>query len=323
MAVEHPDAAAPKFDQGDIVYLVYLLLPFRAFLLFGRMLGWVAMLVRPRARRSVHANFRVAFGQEKTPAEINRLTRLAFEFLHTRLVLVQVAPLLVASGKVAKYFPIEGLDILDRALARGKGAIILGSHVNSLGLLLAAAELRRRGYEVRVPVPEERDAWAPTPFRRFVNRRFGAPRSTSEAIGSFYAQFNLRPLVKLLNSGTVLVMIGDGWHSAGFVDVEFLGRRLPFTNGPLSVAWAAGAPVVPTFSVGTPDHLRFVMEEAYLLDRTRPSRDEIAQKVEQFIGRVEQRMLADIPSWQHWFEDDLFGNLEQWRTTSLRERYTM
>lgn len=323
MTVEHTRAAAPKIDREDFVYLMYLLLPFRAFLFFGRMLGRIAMLLHPAKRRSVHANLQDAFGHEKTPAEINRLTRLAFEFLHMRLVLVPVAPLLLVSGKVAKYFPIEGIEILDRALARGKGAVILGSHVNSLGLLLAAAELRRRGYDIRIPVPSPHDVWAPTPFRRFVNGLHGAPLSISDAVGAFYAQFNVRPLVKLLNGGSALVLIGDGWHSSGFVDVEFLGRRLPFTNGPLSVAWAADAPVVPIFTVGTPDRLRFVIEEMYVLDRTRPARDEVAQRVEQFIGRVEQRILADKPSWQHWFEDDLFNSLEQWRSNSLRDRYKL
>ena len=313
----------PVVDRGDLIYVAYLLLPLRAFLFFGRALGWLEMLIRPNARRSVRTNLTTAFGHTKPRGEIARLTRQAFEFHQMRLLLVMVAPLLVARDVVATRFPIDGLDILDRALAQGKGAVIMGSHVNSIGLLLAAAQLRKWGYDIRCPMPEERDAWAPTPFRRFINRLYGAPSSLSVAIGSFYAQFNVRPLVKLLNGGAVLVMIGDGWHSAGFVDVEFLGRRLPFTNGPVSLAWAAGAPVIPTFSVGTPDRLRFAMEESFVMDRTGPSAKEVERRVTHFIGRVEQRMLADIPSWQHWFEDDLFAVLERWRATSIKERYAM
>ena len=172
-------------------------------------------------------------------------------------------------------------------------------------------------------MPEHRDAWAPTPFRRFVNRLYGAPASLSVAVGAFYAQFNVRPLVKLLNEKVILVLMGDGWHSAGFVDVEFLGRRLPFTNGPISLARVAGCPVVPVFSVGSPDRLHFEIEPYLTMDRSGPPAEEIERKVTQFIGRVEQRMLADVPSWQHWFEADLFSVLERWRSTSIRERYAL
>ena len=317
------DATAPAVDRGDVIYLAYVILPLSAFMAFGRALGWLEMLVRPRSRRAVRANLQEAFGAAKSQGEIGRLTRQAFEFRQVRLLLVQVAPLMAARGQLEKLFPIRDIENLERAVALGKGAIIIGSHVNSIGLLLAAAQLRRRGYDVRCPMPEQRDAWAPTPFRRFVNRLYGAPPSLSVAVGAFYAQFNVRPLVKLLNQRVVLMLIGDGWHSAGFVDVEFLGRRLPFTNGPISLARVAGCPVVPAFSVGAAHHLHFEMEPFFTVDRDGPAADEIGRRVTQFIGRVEQRMLADVPSWQHWFEVDLFSVLEHWRSTSIRERYTL
>ena len=230
---------------------------------------------------------------------------------------------MAARGKLERYFPIHGIENLERALTLKKGAIILGSHVNSIGLFLAAVQLRRRGYDVRCPRPEERDAWPTTAFRRLINRVYGAPPSLSEAIGGFYAQFNIRPLIKLLDEKVVLILIGDGWHSAGFVDVDFLGRRLPFTNGPISLARVADCPVVPAFSVGTPDRLHFELEPFFTVDRVGPAPEEIDRKVTQFVRRVENRMLADIPSWQHWFEQDLFAVLQRWRSTSIGERYAL
>lgn len=316
-------ASTPLVDRGDLIYAAYLLLPLRAFMAFGRALGWLEMLVRPRVRRAVRANLEQAFGTVKSNGEIARLTRQACEFRHMRMLLVQVVPLMAARGELEKHFPIQNIENLERAVALGKGAIIIGSHVNSIGLLLAVVQLRRRGYDVRCPSPEQRDAWPPTLFRRWINRRYGAPSSVRAAIGGFYAQFNVRPLVKLLNQKVILVLMGDGWHSVGFVDVDFLGRRLPFTNGPISLARVAGCPLVPTFSVGTPDRLHFEMEQYFTVDRDAPATDEIERQVTRFIGRVEKRMLADVPSWQHWFEEDMFSVLERWRTTSLRERYAL
>ena len=313
---------APVFDRGDVLYAAYLLLPLSAFFAFGRALGWLEMLVRPRSAAAVRANLTDAFGDVKSPREIQRLARKVFEYHQTRVLLAQVAPLLAARGKLERLFPIQGLERLEEALRLNKGAILLGSHVNSIALFLAAIQLRRRGFDVRCPMPESEDAWAPTPFRRLINRLYGAP-SLSQAIGAFYAQFNARPLVRLLSEGTTLVFVGDGWHSASFADVEFLGRKLPFTNGPLGIARAAGCPVIPAFSVGAPDRIHFELEPAFFVDRSGSATDDVSAAVTRFINRVEQRMLADIPCWQHWFERDLFRNLEQWRSKTLQERYTI
>ena len=315
-------ASARTFDRGDLVYLAYLLLPLGWFLQLGRPLGWLEMLVHPRARRGACANLQQAFGATKSAREISKLTRQVFEYHQMRTLMLLVAPLMTARGQLEKHFPVRNIKYLDRALEAGKSAILLGSHVNSVGGLLAVIQLRRAGYPVRCPMPDRRDAWAPTPFRKLVHRLLGAP-TMSEAIGAFYAQFNVRPLVKALKDQSIIMLMGDGWHSASFVDAEFLGRMLPFTNGPLNLARMAGVPVVPIFSAGPPHKLRFEFEPSFLVDRGSPQQEDVERKVRFFISRVEQRMLADIPCWQHWLEEDVFGKLERWRDLPIQERYAV
>ena len=327
-AVPAPDdngliVTARAIDRGDIIYLAYLLFPFRLFLEFGRALGWLEMVIRPTSRRAVRANLQEAFGTVKSNGELARLTRRVFEYHQMRTILGQVAPLMTARGQLEKYFPLPDLDHLDTALAQGKGVLLLAAHVNSMGLLLAVIQLRRRGYDVRCPMPAQQDAWAPTPFRRVINRRLGAPPSLVDALGAFYAQFNVRPLVQVLKEKAVLVLVGDGWHSAGFIDVEFLGRQLPFTIGPLGLARLAGCPVVPMFCVGTPHHLRFEVETPFVVKRGGPEADDLPGRLTHFIHSVEQRMLANIPSWQHWLQPDVFGQLANWRSQSIGERYNL
>ena len=307
-------------DRGDLVYVAYLLLPLPVFLQLGRVLGWLEMLARPKARRAVRRNLERAFDSTKSRREIARLTRQVFEYHEMRVLMLLVAPLMAARGQLEKYFPLRNVGHIDRALESGKGVMILGAHINSIGGLLAVVQLRRLGYDVQCPMPDRNDAWAPTPFRRLVHRLLKAT-PLFESIGAFYAQFNVRKIVKLLDSGGVVLMMGDGWHSVSFVDAPFLGRCLPFTIGPLNLARLAGVPVVPLFSVGAPNHMHFEIEPAFIVDRAGPQQEEVARKVRYFVSRVEQRMLADIPSWQHWMEDDVFGTLEGWRQRPLGERY--
>ena len=310
------------FDRGDVAYIAYLLLPFGLYLRFGRALGWLEMLIRPRHRRAVRANIETAFRETKPAEEIDRLTRQVFEFHQMRVLLLLVSPLMAADGTLERRFPIKHLEHLDRALAAGKGAILIGSHVNSIGSLLAIARLRQLGYDVRVPMPDPHDAWPLTLIRRTAHRLTGA-RTVSEILGAFYAQFNVRPLITVLNQKAILLLMGDGWHSASFVDADFLGRQLPFTSGPLNVARLAGVPVVPLFAVGQPDRLHFELEPAFYVDRTGTPREAVERNVRYFVSRVEQRMLADIPSWQHWMVEDVFGSLERWRDKPINERYAI
>ena len=313
---------ARRFDRGDFVYAAYLVLPFRLFLHLGRPVGWLEMLLRPKARHAVRANLEQAFGTTKSRRELSKLTRQVFEYHQMRILMLMVAPLMTARGQLEKYFPIRGVEHLDRALEAGKSAIILGSHINSMALLLALTQLRRAGYPIRVPMPDPHDPWPLTPFRRLIHRLLGAA-TVVDSIGGFYAQFNVRPLVKVLTEKSILILMGDGWHSASFVDAEFLGRQLPFTSGPLNLARLTGVPVVPIFATGAPDRLEFVLEPAFSVERTNDAQVDVARAVRTFVARVERRMLADIPSWQHWLIDDVFDTLEHWRSRSLHERYNV
>lgn len=309
-------------DRGDIAYFAYALLPMGWYLSFARALGRLEMLIRPSARRAVRANLEAAFGATKSASELDRITRQVFESHQMRVMMLLVVPLMTADGTLERRFPLHDTAHLDRALAEGKGAIIIGSHVNSIGVLLAIVRLRLKGYDVRVPLPDAIDAWPTTVVRRVFHRLYGA-RTVSELLGAFYAQFNVRPLMRVLDQNAIILLMGDGWHSASFVDADFLGRTLPFTTGPANVARLAGVPVVPFFSVGWPDRMRFEFEPAFRVDKGPPQREEVERKVQYFVGRVEQRMLADIPCWQHWMVPDVFGSLERWRQKPINERYAI
>jgi lauroyl/myristoyl acyltransferase len=306
-------------DRGDLVYVAYFLLPLPVFLQLGRVLGWLEMLVRPRARRAVKENLQRAFGTTRSRKEIARMHRQVFEFHEMRVLMLLVAPLMAARGQLERYFPVRGLEHLDRAIEAGRGVMILGAHINSIGGLLAAIQLRRLGYDVSCPMPDPRDAWAPTPFRRLIHRWLKTA-SVFELIGAFYAQFNVRQIVKRINDGGIVHLMGDGWHSVSFVDADFLGRRLPFTNGPINLARVARCPVVPIFSVGEPNHMHFEIEPAFVVESA-AAQDDVARKVRYFVSRVEARMLANVPSWQHWMEEDVFATMERWRDRPLEERY--
>lgn len=313
---------ARVFDRGDLVYLAYLLLPFRVFMLCGRVLGRLELLVRPRSRRAVYENLTDFYGASKSAKDITRLTRQFFEYHEMRVLLLLVAPLMIVRGQLERYFRFTGLQHLDEAIASGRGVMLLGAHINSIGELIAVMWLRQKGYPVGVPMPEARDPWAPTPIRRLVHRLLGAT-SFAESAGAFHAQFNVRPLLERLRRGQPLLLIGDGWHSASFVDVQFLGRTVPFTTGPLSVARAVGALVLPIFATGVPDRLEIIIEAPFSVAPAREAPSDLRQKTEYYASRVEHYLLANPTCWQHWMEEQAIHTMQTWRNQPLNERYAL
>lgn len=306
-------------ELDDALIVLYLLLPLRTMVWIGHARGWVEYALRRRARAVVRDNLRELLGSGATRDHIEALTRRFFTGHQIRTVLRTLGPVLQARGELGRIMDLDGLDRLERSLAIGRGVILLGSHINSAGMLLVLMELRRRGVDARVALPAGESPWAATALRAWLLSRCGSATPT-EATGAFHTQFNVRPLVAALRSGAALLLLGDGSHSASFTDVNFCGHRLPFTSGPLGVARLTGVPVVPVFATGTPGRFRIVFEEPFVVTDV-PGSDSIASSAQHYATLLERHFRADPSRWQHLEVPGLVEFMRSWRDRSLRERY--
>lgn len=322
--------AAPRADAaprralaslGDFLYLLYPLLPRSWIFATARLRGTLQDLLRTRARRIVRANYATLF-PDRTAAELDALTRRFLQNQQSQNLLVMLASRL-RTEELARLAPFERLDRLEWALAQKKGVIVLVSHINSASFFAGNVWLRRSGFDVRVAMPIVRDPWDRTWLRILADGIAGiAP--IKDQLGCFYCQFNLRPIVERLKEGAAVALTGDGWHSAGFVEVEFLGRKVPFTTGALSIARSSGAVVVPVFATGAPpDRLRFVLEEPFTVSREGPSKRAVQAAATAYALRVEHHLLRNPASWQHLLEEDVFETMATWQQRTLTERYDL
>lgn len=307
-------------DSSDAGYVLYSILPLSRIFALSRLHGRLTYAVARRQRRIVRENLADALAGTNDERELDLLTRRFFEYKRIRGVMHALAPRLT-SAEMAKLVPVEGLEHLDRALEQGRGAILLGSHLNSVCMFNAIVMLRQQGYPIGVALPEDRDPWAPSLLRRAVTR-FTGTKPLRELIGGFYAQFNIRPIVRQLAANGVVAQTGDGLHSARFVEVDFLGRRIPFPTGMLGVAQLTGAPVVPIFQVGAPpDGLRIVIEEGWTVERGDDPAGRLAEAVARFARRLEHHLLENVACWEHWLVEDTLATMASWPERPLEERY--
>lgn len=128
----------------------------------------------------------------------------------------------------------EGAEHLDRALAAGRGALVVTAHLGCWELL--AASLARAGYPLKAlarPLREER-------LDRMLRRhraRMGVETLSSKAL----------PIqaVRHLRQGGVLGVLIDQRIRHGGTWVTFLGQPTRLTDAPARLALTTGSPLVP------------------------------------------------------------------------------
>ena len=308
------------FSLADIAYLLYPIVPLKWMYPLARLQGRLMYFVRRQEWSAVNNNFVVNFGETKSQQEIDLMTRQFFEYGQLRRLLFLLFPKMTPAQR-NKIIPIEGLEYLDDALSQNKGVILLGSHLNSILMFAAIIMLRDRGYDVRVAVPTKTELYAPTLLRLLINRLSGQS-TMMEHLGAFYAQFNVRPIVQCLAVNKIVAQTGDGWHSARFEEVEFLGRSLPFTTGVMSISQMTGAIIVPFFTVGEPpESVRCIIEKPFTVEKSEQSGSDLHKKMVAYVERLEHHLLENIPCWEHWLIDNTLDTMASWLDKPLGERY--
>jgi lauroyl/myristoyl acyltransferase len=149
----------------------------------------------------------------------------------------------------------DGLEHLQAALARGKGAILLAKHAGNS--LLLPAQLASAGLPMTVVYRQA---------LMMSNEFFaeGLPRYGIEGIAAndgAKAYVRMRRAIK--NNRVVFVMIDQGVKAAkDGVPMRFLGKDMPMPAGPAQLARHTGAPVFPLDTLETEPVWHFLVEPA-------------------------------------------------------------
>ncbi len=182
------------------------------------------------------------------------------------------------------------IEILDRVLARGRGAIIVTAHIGDWELL--CARLRRRGHEGAV-VGRVRQRDSSHRWLVDMRRAYGAETIPQEA--------NARAALRVLKRGGVLGLLTDlHVKRLDHREVPFLGAAAPTMTAPAAFARAWRAPLVPVRCVRTGPRYTMSVEEPLALrpdlGRDAAELDLLARQNEVF-----SRWIAASPEQWAWY----------------------
>jgi lauroyl/myristoyl acyltransferase len=297
--------------------LVYACAPASLLFRLASLRGTLDSLASPLEREAAAALDR-HLGETIGAGELARLLRRHLQF-RRRARFARIWPQ-IRGFTGSDQVEVHGLQHLDRALADGKGAILVTAHFGHARLIKPI--LRSRGRELlltgnlRPGMPDFRPELFGLPrFTRLGElvhtrvlrlprwSRFD-PRFRETTGVDLPTQINVRPYIDALARNQVLVILVDGRRAQALMPASVLGVRVELAPGAVSVARATGAALLPTFVVDDGTRrgslgIRLVIHPPLELQRTENARSDSAVNLERFAAVYEAQVRARPDNW-HW-----------------------
>jgi len=254
-------------------------------------IGELAFFVARRERKKTLEHLRLAYGAEKSDAELEGLGKRVFRHFAQAAVDMLRLPRLRRQELEPLIEVGDSFSILDRVLSRGRGGIILTAHLGNWELM--GAYLRLRGYPGALV---GRRIYYDKFDEFLVNLRLSAQLRT------IYQDAPAREFLKVLHQNELLGILADqDIDRFDGIFVPFFGRPAYTLTAPVKMALASGAPLIPTFLVRKGNGYRFLVEEPIEV-QMRGSREETIREYTERWSRVMEEKIRAYPDqwvWMH------------------------
>lgn len=205
----------------------------------GRGLGTLAFHATPLRRRAVaYGNIKLALGGELAPDQIRRAVRRLCQNLGMSFVELLLIPKYTRELS-ERLLPIENLERVDEALAKGRGLIYLTAHYGNWELLNM-----RSGFIGRPIQAVARDQEKFPRLNALLN-------SYRQATGCqvIPKERATRETIRALRENKIVGILGDQSGGARGMRLPFFGRLASSPTGAVTMAIKTGAVVLPVFIV--------------------------------------------------------------------------
>jgi predicted LPLAT superfamily acyltransferase len=213
------------------------------------------------------------------------------------------------TGRLTGYdIRVCGLEALQEQIARGRGCLLLGSHLGSFEVLRALAD-RHCPVPIKALMYEENAARANAVFNSL---NPGRPAAVIP-IGPPESMLRVK---ECLDGGELVGILGDRIVRGGkVVETEFLGRPAPFPVGPMILASALKAPVLLFYGLYLGAR-RYEIHFEFFADAIALRRDardaDLQEWVRRYAARLEHHARAYPYNWFNFY--DFWSDHEHSRT---------
>ncbi|HZL70811.1 MAG TPA: lysophospholipid acyltransferase family protein, partial [Planctomycetota bacterium] len=198
----------------------------------GKLIGRIMYVLDTKHRKIAAKNIERAEGMPKRTREIHRLVRRVYEHFAVGAIETLLIPRMMARGDLDRIVKLENFHLLDEALAKGRGVIVVLAHMGNWEV--AGLAVSRKGYDLSsIARPIE------NPFMdAYVNR---LRKSTGQEIIPKHRA--VRSMAESLKANKILAILADQNARKNGVFVPFFGRPASTVRSPALMALKYGAPI--------------------------------------------------------------------------------
>jgi Kdo2-lipid IVA lauroyltransferase/acyltransferase len=209
-----------------------------AWLSFCGFLGKVAYVFAAKSRARTRRNLKLAFGNEKAPGEIEKISRDVYVMLGKNVGDILRHAGVSTLGDLEKFVVMKGFQNFEAANAKGKGVVFVACHMGAFELQITSMALRGLNFMViGTPLKDKRLNDLMWKHRN---------RNGTNAVERDKATF---PMLKVLKSGgSVALLIDQDTKKVKSTFVNFFGMPASTPIGAALLALKTGAAVLPAFS---------------------------------------------------------------------------
>lgn len=258
-----------------------------------RLAGAIICRLDTPARRNISRNLSRILGPQTPPQEIKRRVQAAFTYLlYNYFDLFRLPGL--SADRVEQMVTLHGWEHVESALAQGRGAVMVSTHLGNIEVVLYA--MLRRGLTITIPVERVEP---PELFAYISALRM------SQGLKLIPIDGPLLDLVRTLKKGGVAGIAADRDLTRSGQIVNFFGYPAHLPDGHLRLALRTKAPLLVGFSRRKAD----LSHEAYFLPpyslpaagseeaRVAAGLSFLVQEMEKAIGRDPEQWGMTVSIW--------------------------
>jgi len=276
------------------IFLAVRCLPISLCHWLGKVVVLLVFTFSKKDRQGLAVNLAAAMGKAVDDPQVNRTIRQVFinygRYMVDFFLLPQLPP-----RKLQTFFShIRGENVLQEALAKGKGAILLSAHVGNWEV--GGCMLHLLNYPFAVVVMGHNSVLTNT----LVNRL--RCRNGIKVITADKSPFSVIQVLRYLNRNGIVAMSGDRDYFGTGQAVRFLGKKITLPVGPVRLAMKSGAALIPAFVLKQADGRYFGVLESAIPLVLEGKQDEAITRNLEMSARIFEKYIRRFPD--QWYCPD-------------------
>ncbi len=268
--------------------LIIKVIPAGFLYAFAKNIAALAYVFAIKQKKIALDSLNIAFGREKSRQEIEKIAKDCFTYMAKSAV--ELMFFFDKPHVLMERVEILGRQNLDKALAYGRGVILVSAHFGNFPLLLGRLAVEK--YKVGGIMRPMRDAKVEKIFLE-KRERFGVKTIYSQPRNECVNN----TIAALRNNELVFIPIDQNFGTGG-VFVNFFGKKAATATGPVILAQRTGAVIIPCFIIRNPnDKHRIIFEAELELAEGKDPQEEILINIQRLTDIIESYIRKYPAEW--------------------------